>query len=134
MFVVSPLVGLSVSPPIKKWIGQAQADALGGDAVITTHFLPSVADGLILLSQTKPKVLSWLDGVEDKAPYLVLMSTGIQLAKMIAENHMRPNPELNASGRTMMAIRAQQMAAEIHAQAEAMGIPTEVPIPESEAA
>jgi hypothetical protein len=79
-------------------------------------------------------VLSWLDGVEDKAPYLVLMSTGIQLAKMIAENHMRPNPELNASGRTMMAIRAQQMAAEIHAQAEAMGIPTEVPIPEPEAA
>lgn len=134
MLVVTPLAGLSASPQIAKRIGESHTDALAGDAVIVAHFMPSVADGLIMLSESKPGVLSWLDTVEDKAPYLMLAQVGLQVAKALVENHAAPNPSLAAAGRTMVQIRLAQMAAQIEEEARAMGIPTEVPNPAEDAA
>jgi hypothetical protein len=131
MLVVTPLAGLSVSPMLAKRLGPTQADALAGDAVIVSHFMPSTADALIVLSQTKPSVLSWLDTVEEKAPYLMLAQVGVQVIKAITENHMRPNAQLAQAGRTLVQMRMQQMAEQIAEEAAAMGIPTEVPHPQA---
>lgn len=130
MLVVTPMAGLSASPVLAARIGPRHTDALAGDAVIVSHFMPSTADALIVLSQTKPSVLSWLDTVEEKAPYLMLAQVGVQVAKALMENHMSPNPELAAAGRNLVQIRMAQMADEINREAAAMGIPTEVPVPE----
>lgn len=131
MLVVTPLAAASANPLLAKRFGQAQTDALAGDAVIVSHFMPSTADALIVLSQSKPGVLSWLDGVEDKAPYLMLAQVGVQVVRAITENHLRPNPDLAAAGRTLVNMKAAQMAQAINEEAAAMGIPTEAPrVPE----
>lgn len=127
MLVITPLAGLSASPQLERRFGPAQTDALAGDAVIIGHFMPSLADSLIVLSQSKPGALAWLDSVEEKAPYLMLAQVGMQLTKALVENHLSPNPNLAAAGRTMVRARMEMLAAQINAEAEAMGIPTEAP-------
>lgn len=137
MFVVTPLAGFSASPMLSKRLGPQHTDALAGDAVIVSHFMPSIADGLIILSASKPETLRWLDSVEDKAPFLMLAQVGVQVVKALVSNHANPNPQLAAAGRTMVAMRVQEMADEINREAEAMGIPTDVPtgpVPEEEEA
>jgi len=124
MFVVMPLAAMSAAPPIKTRLGK-HADALGGDAVIISHYSPAVADSLIVLSQTKPGVLTWLDRMDEKAPYLMLANVGIQITKALVSNHMNPNPDLNAAGRTLAASRAAQMVETINAEAAANGIQPE---------
>lgn len=140
MTVISPLAAASFSPFVAKRFGQGQADALAGDAVILTQYMPNIADGLIVLAQSKPGALAWLDQVEDKAPYLLLANVGIQVAKALVSNHLDPNPRLAKAGRLQAAMRAEQLAAYIEAQAAEMGVsikdgdePTEV-IPDQEAA
>jgi len=140
MMLVSPLAAASFSPVVAKKFGQRQADALAGDAVILTQYLPGLADGLIVLSQSKPGALAWLDQVEEKAPYLLLANVGIQVAKALVSNHMDPNPRLASAGRLQAAMRAEQLAQAIEAQAAEMGItlndgnePTVV-LPDEEAA
>lgn len=127
MMVVTPLAGLSLSPQVEKRIGKTHTDALAGDAVILSHFSPGLADGLIMLSQSKPSALAWLDSVEDKAPYLLLAQVGVQVAKALISNHTTPNPELAQAGRVMAAMKVQAMADEINREADAMG----VTVPES---
>lgn len=122
MGIISPLAAASFSPVIAKKFGQKQADALAGDAVILTQYLPHIADGLIVLSQSKPGALAWLDQVEDKAPYLLLANVGIQVAKALVSNHMDPNPRLANAGRLQAAMRAEQLAQAIEQQAAEMGI------------
>jgi hypothetical protein len=90
--------------------------------VILTQFLPDLADGLIVLAQSKPGALAWLDQVEDKAPYLLLANVGIQVAKALVSNHMDPNPRLAKAGRLQAAMRAEQLAAYIESQAAEMGV------------
>jgi hypothetical protein len=140
MAIITPLAAASFSPAVVKRIGQKQTDALAGDAVILTEFLPQIADGLIVLDQSKPGLLKWLDQVEDKAPYLLLANLGIQIGRAIVSNHMDPNPRLAKAGRLQAAMRAEQFAMYIEAQAAEMGVslnegnePTTV-IPEQEAA
>jgi len=125
MTLVNTLVAASVAPFIHNVIGNRQAEALAGDAVIISHFAPALADGLIVLSQTKPGALSWLDSVEEKAPYLLLAQVGINVAKAFVGNHVSPDARLNAAGRTLMQIRAAQMAARIEQEAADMGMRTE---------
>jgi hypothetical protein len=122
MAIISPLAAASFSPVVAKKFGQKQADALAGDAVILTQFMPNIADGLIVLAQSKPGMLGWLDQVEDKAPYLLLANVGIQVAKALVSNHMDPNPRLAKAGRLQAAMRAEQLAAYIEAQAAEMGV------------
>jgi hypothetical protein len=93
-----------------------------------------------VLDQSKPGLLKWLDQVEDKAPYLLLANLGIQIGRAIVSNHMDPNPRLAKAGRLQAAMRAEQFAMYIEAQAAEMGVslnegnePTTV-IPEQEAA
>lgn len=122
MAIISPLAAASFSPAVAKKFGQKQADALAGDAVILTQYLPHIADGLIVLAQSKPGALTWLDQVEDKAPYLLLANVGIQVAKALVSNHLDPNPRLAKAGRLQAAMRAEQLAAAIEQQAAEMGI------------
>jgi hypothetical protein len=130
MLIVTPLAGASASPFLAKRIGPKQADALAGDAVIVSHFAPSLADGLLVLGETKPGAIAWLDSVEDKAPYLMLAQVGVQMVKAFVGNHMNPDPRLAEAGRTLVQMRAAQMAQAIEDEAAAMGIPTSVPAPE----
>lgn len=122
MGIISPLAAASFSPMVAKKFGQKQADALAGDAVILTQYLPHLADGLIVLSQSKPGALAWLDQVEDKAPYLLLANVGIQVAKALVSNHLDPNPRLANAGRLQAAMRAEQLAQMIEQQAAEMGV------------
>lgn len=131
MLIVTPLAGLSSSPQLATRFGVKQTDALAGDAVIVSTFMPAVAESLIVLSQTKPGALAWLDTVEEKAPYLMLMQVGMQMTKAIVENHLNPSTELAKSGRLQSQMKLEQMAQMIQAEAAAMGIPTEVASPPS---
>lgn len=131
MVVVTPLAGLSASPMLEKRFGKKHTDAFAGDAVIVSHFAPSLADSLIVLSQSKPGALAWLDQVEEKAPYLMLAQVGLQMAKAFVGNHMNPDPRLADAGRTLVQMRAAQMAQAIEDEAAAMGIPTGVPVPQA---
>ncbi|HEY2087453.1 MAG TPA: hypothetical protein VGH54_15735 [Mycobacterium sp.] len=140
MGIIAPLAAASSTPFVRSRFGQKQADALAGDAVILTQFLPDIADGLIVLAQSKPGALAWLDQVEDKAPYLLLMNVGVAIGKALVSNHLDPNPRLAKAGRLQAAMRAEMLAAAIEQQAAEMGIslsdgnePTTV-IPEQEAA
>lgn len=123
--VSMPLVGASRSPLVKKRIGERQAMALSGDAVIFQSHAPQLADVLIEMSQTKPGLLAFLDTVEEKAPYFALMQVGMSMTKAFVQNHMSPDERLANAGQTLAAMRAAQMAEEIERQAAAMGVQQE---------
>lgn len=118
--LVTPLASLSKAPFLEKYLGRAQTDALAGDAMIVNAFAPMAADAVILFSKTKPKTLAWMDKVEDNAPYVILAQVGIQLVRAIADNHLRPNPNVATAGRQLAAMRIAEMAEEINRQAAAM--------------
>ncbi len=120
MLLVSPLASLSQVPVLVNRMGRRQADALAGDAFILAQYLPGIADGLILLSKTKPATLAWLDKAEQNAPYLVLANAGFAAAKALVENHINPNPSVAQAGRSLAAMRIAQMAAAVNAQAAAI--------------
>jgi hypothetical protein len=138
MTMVTPLAGLAMSPGISKRFGDKHARAFAGDAVILSAYAPGIAEGLVVLSQTKPGVLAWMETVEEKAPYLLLANVGLQMVKALVENHLHPNEELSRAGGLMMQMKLSEMAAGIEAAAAEMGIqqdeePT-VRIPEEAAA
>lgn len=118
MFLVAPLASASQAPIAQKRLGPAQADALAGHAFIISHFAPNIFDGLILLSKTKPKVLSWMDKAEENAPYLVLTQAVMQMGKALVDNVMRPSRELAEAGRNLARLKMEAMAAAVNAQAE----------------
>lgn len=133
--VTMPLVGAAHSPIVAKRLGERQAAALAGDAVIVQSFAPHLADALITLSETKPGVLAFLDTMEEKAPYFMLAQVGVQMTKALISNHMEPDPRLAAAGTTMAQMRTAQLADEIERQAAAMGVaPASVPTFEKAAA
>lgn len=117
-FVVAPLAGLSTVPFLAKRIGPAQTDALAGDAFIISQYAPSVFDGAILLSKTKPSTLAWLDKIETNAPYLLLAQAGLSMAKALALNHLNPDARLASAGRSMAQVRMAQMAEAVNEAAD----------------
>lgn len=125
VFIEAPLAAASTSTFVAKRLGDKQADALAADALIWNYYSASLADGLIMYSAQKPRVLTWLDGVQEKAPLLMLAQVGVQMAKAIIGNHMEPDPRIAATGRRLVRLNAAKMAAAINAEAEAMGIPTD---------
>lgn len=122
MLIVAPLASASLSPFLAKRIGERQTNALAGDAVIVSSFAPHLADGLIVLGQSKPGALAWLDTVEEKAPYLMLMQVGVQMTKAFVGNHINPDERLANAGRTLVAMKAAEMAEEIERQAQELGV------------
>lgn len=132
MLVITPLSGLSASPQVATRFGKKHADAFAGDAVIIQQHIEPLADAMIELSHTKPGLLSWLDNVEQNAPWIPLAMVGLQMTKAFVENHTNPNPDLVVAGRLMARTKQAQMIAMIHEQAREMGInpddvePTEV--------
>lgn len=121
-FVEMPLIAASASPPVVSKIGDKHADALAADAFIIHQFAPHLFDGMNVLSQSKPKVLSWMDTVEENAPYLQLAMVGIQMAKAFIGNHMNPDPRMAEAGRTMVQMAAAEMAEEVERRARAAGM------------
>ena len=134
MLLVTPLAGASLSPFLNKRLGERHANALAGDAVIVSSFAPHLADGLIVLGASKPGALAWLDTVEEKAPYLMLMQVGLQMTKAFVGNHMNPDERLANAGRTLASMKAAEMAEEIERQAAELGVPTGVEYGSAEAA
>lgn len=130
--VTLPLVGIAMSPWVERRIGQKHAMALAGDAVVIATYAPALADGLVMAAQAKPALLSWLDTLEDKAPFIMLAQAGMQVAKALIGNHVQPDPRLAQAGVTLARVRALQFAAQIEEEARAMGIPTSVPVPEDQ--
>lgn len=119
MLFVAPLATVSQVPAVVSKIGIRQATALAGDAFILSQYLPSIADGLILLSKTKPKTLAWMDKAEQNAPYLVLASALIQAGKSLIQNHLSPNPTLATAARNLVATQMNAMAEAVNEQAAA---------------
>lgn len=125
MFVEAPLATASTWKFLEKRIGDKQTDALAGDALIWAHYAPSVADAAIVYSQSKPRLLSWMDGVQDKAPLLMFAQIGVGITRAIVSNHMDPNPDIAKAGRRMVRLNAAKMAAAINEEASKMGIPSD---------
>lgn len=125
IFIATPLAGLSTNRFVKGWIGERQADALAGDSVIISHLAPHIAEGLIDAAQDKPSLLGFLDKVDEKAPWLKLTYAVGQLAKMMAANHLSPDPSLNAAGRKVAEIRMRKLAQEISDEAAQYGVTDE---------
>jgi len=120
MMLVSPLASASQVPILASRLGARQTDALAGDAFILSQYMPSIADGLILLSKTKPHTLAWLDKLEENAPMVVLTNAILRAGKALADNHFNPNPRVAQAGRSLAALRMAQMAEAVNAQAAAM--------------
>lgn len=125
MMVITPLAGLASAPIVEKRFGAKHATAFAGDSVILSHYMPAVADSLVVLSQSKPGALSWLDSVEEKAPYLMLMQVGLQITKALVTNHMTPDPALAEMGKVQAQMRISEMARAVQAEAEEMGLDVE---------
>ena len=117
MLLVNPLATASQVPVVQAKIGR-HADALAGDAFILSQYLPSIADGLLMMAKAKPGVLSWLDKIEENAPYVLITQALIGVGKAIADNHLRPNPELAKAGRSLAALKMAAMADAVNQQAE----------------
>jgi hypothetical protein len=120
MMLTSPLASASQVPFVVNRFGPKQSDALAGDAFILSQYFPGIADGLILLSKTKPHTLAWLDKLEENAPMVVLTNALLRAGKAIADNHINPNPRVAQAGRSLAALRMAQMAEAVNAQAAAM--------------
>jgi hypothetical protein len=130
----TPLAAAADSSLVKKQLGERQALALAGDAVILDAFAEPMVDAIMLAAETKPGLLAWMDKVEDKAPWLMMAQVGGSLVKALVQNHMSPDPRLAEAGRTMVQVKAARYAAEIEAEAEALGLVPDVSVPEQRAA
>lgn len=108
--IETPLIALSVAPPVISKMGSKQADALAGDAYLLHQFAPHIFDGLNLYAQTRPKALSWMDKAAENAPLLHLALVGVQFTKALVSNHMAPDARMANAGRLMMQMHMAEMA------------------------
>ena len=136
--VTTPLAAASDSPVVRKRLGDRQAMALAGDALIIDAYAPPLVDGVMKLAESKPGLLAWMDKAEDVAPYLMLAQVTGQLAKTLIGNHLAPDPNLAAGGRNMAKVRVAKHAAWIEQESRAMGLVDEgqeyIDIPQQRAA
>lgn len=133
--LTTPLAAAADSPLIRKKLGERQALALAGDAVIIDAHAEPMVDAVMVLAQSKPGVLAWMDKAEDVAPYLMLAQVGASMVKALVQNHLSPDQRLADAGRTMVQVRAHRYAAEVERQAQEMGLhPVDVSVPQQRAA
>ena len=128
---VTPLVAIAVHPWIRGHIGERQSMALAGDAVILRGHAEAVADAAIVASQDHPRLLAWLDRVDDAGPYLAFLTVGASIVKGLAANHANPDPRLANAGILMVQVDAMRMVDEIERAATEMGISVDV-VPEDD--
>lgn len=117
--LVSPLASLDRVPFIAKRLGQ-RAMAMPGNAFILSQYAPGIADGLILLSKTKPQYLAWMDKAEENAPYILMAQALMQAGKAMLLNTLNPDARLAQAGRSYAMLRMQQMADAVNEQAAEM--------------
>lgn len=129
------LVAASKSGWVAKHIGQQQAMALAGDAVILEHYAGPLADVTMQFAETRPGMLSWLDHMDDAGPLIAAGILAFSIGKAFVSNHAQPDERLAKSGLMLVKMKAAQMADAIEEQARAMGLDTEdVPMPQAAAA
>lgn len=116
LYVVGGLVTAATLPPVVNLIGEPQAMALAGDAYLVDQLAPEVIDAVIVASQTRPGLLSWLDTVEDKAPFLMLATVGIKILTAITMNHMNPNENMAAAGVAVARAKMTKFAENVQAE------------------
>jgi len=119
LLLISPLAAMSTSRILKRYIGEKQADALAGDALVLDHFAVPFANSMIFLSQSKPGALAWLDAVQEKAPWIMLANVGTQIAGALIANHRNPDPAMADAGRKRAKAKMAAMTDAIKAEAEA---------------
>lgn len=127
--VLSPAMAATSSPGFVKKVGEQRAAGIAGALVIVDGFMPSYADWIVQLSQTKPGMLAWMDRLEESTPYLQGGIITAQLIKAVAGQIMNPDPRLAEAARLKASIRNAQMASAIEQEAARMGISL-VPEPE----
>jgi hypothetical protein len=120
--VTTPLVLASGWAPVRRRIGERQADALAGDAVIVESFAEPAVDVLMFAARSRPGLLAWMDKAEENAPLIMAAKIAGGLAKAIVENHLNPDPRLSAAGRTLVQVRAARYAEAIEREAAELGI------------
>jgi len=130
--VLTPVAGAAATPVVRARLGERHAMALSGDVVILQSATPQIVDQVVALAEQRPGMLAWLDTLENQAPVMGLVMTGLQVAKAIVQNHMQPDARLAAAGQTLVRVRAAQIAEEIERQARDLGV--DVPMGEAAAA
>lgn len=120
--VVSPLMAGATSDGFAKRVGQPRADGIAGALVIVDGFLPTYADHIVAMAASRPTLLSWMDKVDDKAPWLALGIVTAQALKSVAEQIARPDPRLAEAARLKVRVRNAQLAELAQAEARRMGI------------
>lgn len=120
--ILTPVQGAMANPAVSDRIGEKRAAGILGATVIVDSFVPTYADQLIHLAQTKPALLAWTDRIEDNAPYFGLAILTVQMGKAIVGNIMQPDPRLAEAAKLKVQMRAAQMAAAIEEEAARMGV------------
>lgn len=120
--VLSPAMAAMSNPAVARKVGEKKAAGVAGSLLIVEGYVPAYADWIVALSTTKPGLLSWMDRMEDNAPYIQGAIITAQLVKAVASNMMAPDYRLAAAAKLKAKIRAAQMAEMVEAEARAMGI------------
>lgn len=121
--------------PVRARIGDRNAGAVMGHAVLVQAVAPDILDGVILAAEKRPGLLAWMDRAEEAVPALMIAKGLATLTAAIVQNHMNPSAELESAARSMVKVRAARYVAAIEEEAAALGLVDEQPvIPEQRAA
>jgi hypothetical protein len=124
--LTTPLAAASQSVWVRERLGEKQAVALAGDAVILDACAGDIVDGVIAYADHKPGLLAWMDKAEELAPSWALIQALGKVTVALAKNHASPDPKLAAGARSMLGVKAlaharemQRIESEMLAAAEA---------------
>jgi hypothetical protein len=120
--VLSPAMAAVSTPAAAQRLGRKRADGLAGSLVILDGFVPAYVDQVLVLSQSKPGMLRWMDTMEEKAPLMTLGIITVQALKAIATNMASPSAELAEAARLKARVRAAQMAQAAREEAAKLGV------------
>jgi hypothetical protein len=123
--LLSPAMAAASNPGVAQRVGERRAAGIAGSLLIVEGFVPAYADWIVALSTTRPGMLTWMDRMEDRAPYFQGAIITAQLVKAVASNMSSPDPRLAEAARLKARIRAAQMADAVEAEARRMGISLE---------
>jgi hypothetical protein len=120
--VLSPAMAAMSNPGISRRVGEKRAAGLAGSLLIIEGYVPAYADWVVALSTTRPGLLTWMDRMEDNAPYIQGAIITAQLVKAVASNMVSPDMRLAEAARLKAKIRAAQLADAVEAEARRMGV------------
>lgn len=120
--ILSPAMATMSNPSVARKVGEKRAQGVAGSLLIVEGYVPAYADWIVALSTTKPGLLSWMDKMEDSAPYIQGAIITAQLVKAVASNMVNPDPRLAEAAKLKARIRAAQMAEAVEEEARRMGV------------